>query len=492
MDKEFYDLAVKLMENIGQLEPNLVAARDAELCVLMAESQQIYAGITGVKISAGQLMRACPEYNAIMAMAAEGETRAEKLITVSFAQHEVSQPCDACLELLVRLDKENVNTQIYKDKSTTVKALELMPKLTEAADKPPVVVPAPNQAAAEEAAPAENAEKAAEGIPADVQQALEVALTNPLAGEAAAEEKKDEAPKDDFAKFGFEEGDFVDHVEIDEDNPFNESTAPPPPVTVATLASQQPSESSAFQPAPNLQGGQSQQSTSMYASQPLPGKGNSMYASQPLPGKANSMYASQPLPGQQRPAGPAFTPNNPSVIQPQQQGVSQQMPYGQQQPYGQQGDQQQMPQQQGDQQPNFNQQQAADGQSAGVQFQPGQEVHFQPNPKYNHSRQYSSQPMQSRPAPSQYASQPLPGSVYLNGAPASGQTVTGSAAPKEAGSAFKDRLNAFVEDTGVSDKGNNSPLSAAEMRKQAKEMKKNAKIDADFKKKLSKRGFSDQ
>ena len=100
--------------------------------------------------------------------------------------------------------------------------------------------------------------------------------------------------------------------------------------------------------------------------------------------------------------------------------------------------------------------------------------------------------MQSRPAPSQYASQPLPGSVYLNGAPASGQTVTGSAAPKEAGSAFKDRLNAFVEDTGVSDKGNNSPLSAAEMRKQAKEMKKNAKIDADFKKKLSKRGFSDQ
>ena len=100
--------------------------------------------------------------------------------------------------------------------------------------------------------------------------------------------------------------------------------------------------------------------------------------------------------------------------------------------------------------------------------------------------------MQSRPAPSQYASQPLPGSVYLNGAPASGQSASGSATPKEAGSAFKDRLNAFVEDTGVAADKGDSPLSMAEMRKQAKERKKNAKIDADFKKKLSKRGFSDE
>ena len=113
MDKEFYNLAVKLMENIGQLEPNLVAARDAELCVLMAESQQIYAGITGVKISAGQLMRACPEYNAIMAMIPEGESRVRKLITVSFAHREVSQPCEGCLALLCRVNHENRDTEIY-------------------------------------------------------------------------------------------------------------------------------------------------------------------------------------------------------------------------------------------------------------------------------------------------------------------------------------------------------------------------------------------
>ena len=607
MDKEFYNLAVKLMENIGQLEPNLVAARDAELCVLMTESQQIYAGITGVKISAGQLMRACPEYNAIMAMIAVGETRVEKLITVSYAQHEVSQPCEGCLELLVRVNKDNVDTEIFTSMNETVKAIELMPQLAEAAEKEPIAIPAAAEAPAAAETPAETPSedsKAAEGIPADVKEALEVALTNPIAGAAAekseeAKSEEDDKPKDEFAKFGFEEGDFVDHVEIDEDNPFKDTSAPPPPVTVATLASQQAQlsqQSSAFQPVPNLNGPISQQTGSMYASKPLPGKGNStsLYASKPLPGSKSSvytntplpgaanLYASQTLPGQQQPGVP-FTPNNDGGMQqqafgqqpmqqqpygqqmpygqqqafgqqpmqqqaygqqmpygqqqafgqqpmqqqpfgqqmpygqqqaygqPMQQPFGQQMPYGQQQafaqqmpqqqpfgqqmpqqPYGQQGTDPQEPQQQGGQPAGFSQQQGASEQPAGVQFQPGPtDGQFRPNPKYNHSRQYASQYSQSRPSPSQYASQPLPGSVYLNGAPGSGgASSNGTLNPKEAGAAFKDRLNAFVEDTPAGDKGD-SPLSVTEMRKQAKEKKKNAKIDADFKKKLSKQGFDE-
>ena len=138
MDNEFYNLAVKLMDNIGQLEPNLVAARDAELCVLMTESQQIYAGITGIKISAGQLMRACPEYNAIMAMIPENETHVLKLITVSFAHHEVSQPCEGCLELLCRVNPKNVNTEVFTTTNSTVKVIEMIPQLAQAAEAMPL------------------------------------------------------------------------------------------------------------------------------------------------------------------------------------------------------------------------------------------------------------------------------------------------------------------------------------------------------------------
>ena len=539
MDKEFYNLAVKLMENIGQLEPNLVAARDAELCVLMTESQQIYAGITGVKISAGQLMRACPEYNAIMAMIPEGETRVLKLITVSFAHHEVSQPCEGCLELLCRVNKENINTEIFTTMNSTVTALELMPQLASIVSEEEIALPASEEAPAAEASEPEStptegqeAPQAVQNDPSAAEQAPAPDAETAADAAPAAEDTpaKDEEPKDDFAKFGFEEGaDFVDHIEIDEDNPFNETSAPPPPVTVATLASQQ-SQSSAFQPVPTLQHqAPSQQAGSMYASQPLPGSG--------------SLYASQPLPGQQMPqqqAGPSFTPNGAFAQQPlygqqmpfgQQQPYGQQMPFGQQQPYGQQqafdqqaygqqqmpyGQQQpygqqmpqqqpygqQMPQQQpyGQQMPQQQpfgqqmpqQQMAPDQQNgvqqAGVSFQPVQhDQQFQPNPKYNHSRQYSSQYTQSRPNPSQYASQPLPGSVYLNNTSSGGVTGSGAAVPKESGSAFKDRLNAFVEEPTA--EKNDSPLSVAEMKKQAKEKKKNAKIDADFKKKLSKKGF---
>ena len=42
--KEFYDLAVKLMEDIKITEPQLVSGSDSELCVLVTEkSQAVYA-----------------------------------------------------------------------------------------------------------------------------------------------------------------------------------------------------------------------------------------------------------------------------------------------------------------------------------------------------------------------------------------------------------------------------------------------------------------
>ena len=128
MDKEFYNLAVKLMENIKRIEPNLTSSHDAELCVLLTDQQHIYAGIAGVKISAGQLMRACPEFNAIMAMIPEGENRVLKLITVSFAKREVSQPCVGCLNLLLRINPENRDTNIYVASNRCASAYSLIPE----------------------------------------------------------------------------------------------------------------------------------------------------------------------------------------------------------------------------------------------------------------------------------------------------------------------------------------------------------------------------
>ena len=547
MDKEFYNLAVKLMDNIRQLEPNLVSARDAELCVLMTESQQIYAGITSVKISAGQLMRACPEYNAIMAMVPEGESRVLKLITVSFSHREVSQPCEGCLELLCRVNKENVDTEIYIAANRSVAASELMPELV--ADAPEVAVPvseeaeapAEVEAAAEtpaevEAAaetPAEGeaaAETPAEGeaaaeAPAEGEAAAEApaegeaAAEAPAEGEAAAEAPaEDDKPKDDFAQFGFEEaeGDFATHVEIDKDNPFAaESGAVEAPKVMTPPPTMFDKPQSGYLDNPEAQSGYQQQSSEMST--------GSMYASQPLPGQQQNGGVFQPM--QQQP----FQPMQQQPFQPMQQQPfqpMQQQPYQQQDVYQQQGGfpQQQYPQQGGfpqqqyPQQGGFPQQQVYQQQGGFPQQQvyqqqggfPQQQVYqqqstqFQPNPQqtsshYSHNTSQYQQSSQFQPNPAggaQYASQPLPGSTYMSqtagGAMTASQPLPGSGtsvqqpAQKEAGSAFKERLNAYVDED---EKPKEKPLSKAEMMRQAKEKKKMAKIDADFKKQMKKKGL---
>ncbi len=561
MDKEFYNLAVKLMDNIRQLEPNLVSARDAELCVLMTESQQIYAGITSVKISAGQLMRACPEYNAIMAMVPEGESRVLKLITVSFSHKEVSQPCEGCLELLCRVNKDNVDTEIYIAANRSVAASELMPELV--TDAPEVTVPSAEETAAEapaegetaaetpaegeaaaetpaegeaateapaegEAAteaPAEGeaaAEAPAEGeaaaeAPAEGEAAAEApaegeaAAETPAEGEAAAAEKpaEDDKPKDDFAQFGFEEadGDFATHVEIDKDNPFAaESGAIEAPKVMTPPPTMFDKPQSGYLDNPEAQSGYQQQASEM--------SGSNMYASQPLPGQQQSGGVFQPMqqqpfqPMQQQPFQPMqqqpFQPMQQQSFQPMQQQPFQ--PMQQQDVYQQQGGfpQQQVYQQQG----GFPQQQVYQQQGGFPQQQGAfqqQSTQFQPNPQqqtsshYSHNASQYQQSTQFQPNPAtgaQYASQPLPGSTYLSqtsgGIMTASQPLPGSGnsvqqpAQKEAGAAFKERLNAYVDEE---EKPKEKPLSKAEMMRQAKEKKKMAKIDADFKKQMKKKGL---
>ena len=124
--QEFYNLAVKLAEDIKNIEPQLVSGSDSELCVLVtSENQAVYAGVTSVKVSAGKVMRSCPEYNAVMAMLPSGETLIEKLLTVSFSALEVKQPCEDCFRLLYRANPENQNAEIFTAPDKTVKASEL-------------------------------------------------------------------------------------------------------------------------------------------------------------------------------------------------------------------------------------------------------------------------------------------------------------------------------------------------------------------------------
>lgn len=123
--KDFYNQAIKLMNDIKNIEPQLVSGSDSELCVVTTDKQTVYAGVTSVKINDGKIMRACPEFNAIMTMISSGEITVEKLITISFHTKEVSQPCPECIKLLCDTSPDNKDTEIYISPNQFLKASEL-------------------------------------------------------------------------------------------------------------------------------------------------------------------------------------------------------------------------------------------------------------------------------------------------------------------------------------------------------------------------------
>ena len=428
--KDFYYSAVNLMEEIKQLNPQLVSGSDSELCVLTTvDKQTVYAGVTSVKVNAGQIMRSCPEFNAIMTMIDAGESQVEKLITISFSTKEVIQPCEECLKLLYRTNPENKDTEIYVSPNQTEKASEQL-------------APPP----AEETSQPENAgngfaEAAAAPPPA---AAMNKAPKNPLPSAMDFNGFSDGGVGD----FGFEAAEpqeeeenqeqFEEKAAANQDNPFYE----PPAMQNAAPQTM----------APNGQPGY------------------------PQPGVPQQPYGQPgyPQPGvPQQPYGQPGYPQQYAYGQPQQQyayGQPQQQSYY----YGQQFQQQQPAYGQ----PGYPQQQPYGGQQSIYLRQ--QSVYVQPGQQGGQQSVYI-QPGQQGGQQSVYISQPA-----AHSQPVSSYYSQGVSPAKSDGSTFKNRLANFMDDEDTAN-GSDANVSKEEMLKQAKEKKKMARLDAEFNKKQAKK-----
>ena len=587
MDKGFYNRALRYMDNIRALEPTLADARDAECCILQTDKGTVYGAITSVKISNGHIMTSCPEFGAIMTMVPEGESRVNRMVTISFARKTVSQPCESCLQLLVRINQENLRTQVLDGANHAVPVADLlglplpdptvettavnaeqaqMPAQEAVTDETPAAaasaaeeIPVQNEFAAEAPAageiPVQNefaAEAPAAGeIPvqnefaAEAPDAGEIPVQNEFAAEAPeteaapvmeaepAPEEKPEPMKpvssgvmsneeaqsmmagftgdvdadNPMAQFGFEVAELAEQADeelTENTNPFYDAPINPDSDAALPPHMRQNTQPRYMSERPQSQNMPSQQST-QYASQPMPGQ--QMYASQARPGQmrhpgggtfrpGQSVSISQPMaqsqqtnsfqPGMQ---GTTFRP----VQQPQQTNTFQPGMQGNTFRPGQQ------PQQMNTFQPG--QQNAPQSQQMNT-FQPGQQGNtFRPG-QQNVSQ---SQQVSSYQAGAQYASQRRPGtgtgsrylgSQYLDGQSSqyTGQSTvaqsgygTQTAPKKGVGSAFRQRLSAFMNDENTP--ANQAAATEAELKRLAKEKKKAAKIDADFRKQMKKRGF---
>lgn len=91
-------------------------------CAILAKNGSIYEGVC-IHLSCG--LGFCAEAAAIANMLKDGETEIQKIVAVS--QDSILSPCGRCREMMVQINKANLNCDVILDYATTVKLRELIP-----------------------------------------------------------------------------------------------------------------------------------------------------------------------------------------------------------------------------------------------------------------------------------------------------------------------------------------------------------------------------
>ena len=151
---QFYNTAKSYAEKIKEERPAIYEQEGFSITLIMAEGdQEIFTGITSVKISEGTLDTIHSEAIAVMSMIAANKAKAKQMITVTFGDLKVVKPCDECLDMLLNADPDNGKCEIainftnsetainLKSQATNISA-EFLEKDTEAVSAPDLGAPA--------------------------------------------------------------------------------------------------------------------------------------------------------------------------------------------------------------------------------------------------------------------------------------------------------------------------------------------------------------
>ena len=116
-----------LADKVKQERPNAAADPGTSLCLIITDKDEIFSGVTGVRVIGESVETVCSETNAIMSMIVANQVNAKQMITISFADYRVCTPCDSCISLLYRASAANSSCQIVTspDSFTTAEALRM-------------------------------------------------------------------------------------------------------------------------------------------------------------------------------------------------------------------------------------------------------------------------------------------------------------------------------------------------------------------------------
>ncbi len=126
----FYNTAKTYAEKIRQEKTAYYKEPGATLTLVMSEDQEIFSGVTSIKINEGKVDTIHSEAIAIMSMIAANQPKAKQMVTIAFKDQSVVKPCDECLDLLLSADADNGKCEVAIAPTETETAINLKSQAT--------------------------------------------------------------------------------------------------------------------------------------------------------------------------------------------------------------------------------------------------------------------------------------------------------------------------------------------------------------------------
>jgi hypothetical protein len=122
----FYNTAKNFAATVKQQRPELVT-EDACLCLIVADSGDIFSGITSISIDEGTVETLPAEKIAVMSVITAKNVKAKQLILISLDDFSFFQPEDDVLAMLVNSSVDNSSCQVILSPEEAVSAASLVP-----------------------------------------------------------------------------------------------------------------------------------------------------------------------------------------------------------------------------------------------------------------------------------------------------------------------------------------------------------------------------
>ena len=195
-----YSTAKNFADILKQSKPNFTADPDSNICLIVADDQEIYTGVTSVTVnSEGVPNVLSAEYNAALLMNA-ANAKAVQMIIISFEDHSFFEPDEKTLKYLMHASVENGSCDVVMSPEESEKAASMLPESSNdffsGFDDAPAAVGAPADFASgfdvdsanpfNAAPPQSNAENAPQSLysqPAEAQQMGASGFQNPYANQ---------------------------------------------------------------------------------------------------------------------------------------------------------------------------------------------------------------------------------------------------------------------------------------------------------------------